>query len=121
MLPPGHEPRVEFSALGPSPEEVRRRDAREKAEKAMTAEKTRRGRAGMGSNMGSNKKDPFAFSVRAWDAPLSIVETSLLAAYAHPPGAVNAIDVDRSAPFQRRATPVFHVPHGAWRWRSCAP
>ena len=112
MLPPGHEPRVEFSALGPSPEEVRRRDAREKAEKAMTAEKTRRGRAGMGSNVGSNKKDPFAFSVRAWDAPLSIVETSLLAAYAHPPGAVNAIDVDRSAPFQRRATPVFHVPHG---------
>ena len=78
----------------------------------MTAEKTRRGRAGMGSNVGSNKKDPFAFSVRAWDAPLSIVETSLLAAYAHPPGAVNAIDVDRSAPFQRRATPVFHVPHG---------
>ena len=110
MLPPGHEPRVEFSALGPSPEEVRRRDAREKAEKAMTAEKTRRGRAGVG--VGSNKKDPFAFSVRAWDAPLSIVETSLLAAYAHPPGAVNAIDVDRSAPFQRRATPVFHVPHG---------
>ena len=88
----------------------------------MTAEKTRRGRAGMGSSVGSNKKDPFAFSVRAWDAPLSIVETSLLAAYAHPPGAVNAIDVDRSA---RRSSGeprrCSTCRTGAWRWRSCAP
>ena len=119
MLPSRHEPRVEFLALGPSPEEVKRRDA---LEKAARGKKTagRGGRdggsrgAGGGSLRGGEKggKDPFAFSVRAWDAPLTIVETSLLAAYAHPPGAVNEIDVDRSAPFQRRATPVFDVPHG---------
>ena len=67
----------------------------------MTAEKTRgRGRAGVG--VGSNKKDPFAFSVRAWDAPLSIVETSLLAAYAHPPGAVNAIVWIHFEPFDAK-------------------
>ena len=115
MLPRNHEPRVEFAALGPSPEEVKRRDAREKARRSAEKIAVRRGGKDVtegGKEGAQRSKDPFAFSVRAWDAPLTIVETSLLAAYAHPPGAVNEIDVDRSAPFQRRATPVFNVPHG---------
>ena len=112
MLPPGHDPAVEFLKLGPSPEEM----AKKKKEMQKSAEKS--GGKTVGNNSGGARgarsgknKDPYAFHVRPWDAPLTIVETSLLAAYQHPPDAMAELDIDRSAPFQRRATPVYNVPH----------
>jgi Fanconi anemia group M protein len=107
MLPPGHDPVVEFLKLGPTPEEL----SKIRAQTLKSAEKAQSGGPGGRSGVGG-KKDPFAFQTRAWDAPLTIVETSLLAAYAHPNGASNELDLDRSAPFQRRATPVYNVGHG---------
>ena len=103
MLPPGLHPQCELEELGPTPDQLRVKRATEQT----SSGKPRQPRGAAAAAAGS-------FPVRPWDAPLTAVETSLLSAYDHEPGALHSVDYRSTAPLQRRPTAVYGVPHGRW-------
>ena len=105
MIPEGLNPSCELKELGPTPDQLQAKRALEKQQKSTgkkTAPKGRGGAAEVGS---------CTFSVRPWDAPLTIVERSLLNAYEYEKDAIHKLDISSAAPLQRRPTPVHSVPH----------
>ena len=100
---PGLHPRCELEELGPTPDQLRVKRATEQT----SSGKPRQPRGAAAAAAGS-------FPVRPWDAPLTAVETSLLSAYDHEPGALHSVDYRSTAPLQRRPTAVYGVPHGRW-------
>ena len=104
MLPPGLHPRCELEELGPTPDQLRVKRATEQT----SSGKPRQPRGAAAAAAAGS------FPVRPWDAPLTAVETSLLSAYDHEPGALNSVDYRSTAPLQRRPTAVYGVPHGRW-------
>ena len=104
MLPPGLHPRCELEELGPTPDQLRVKRATEQT----SSGKPRQPRGAAAAAAAGS------FPVRPWDAPLTAVETSLLSAYDHEPGALHSVDYRSTAPLQRRPTAVYGVPHGRW-------
>ena len=109
MLPEGLHPRCDLKALGPTPEKLK-----------LAAEQKLPGRhpAARGGSSASEKsrlrtrrRDGVVHS-RPWDAPLTIVETTLLRAYDVDPEMVRRFDPHGAASLQRRPTSVYAAPHG---------
>ena len=108
MLPEGLHPRCDLRALGPTPEKLK-----------LAAEQKLPGRhpdAGGSSasdkrRLRTRRRDGVVPS-RPWDAPLTIVETTLLRAYDVDPEMVRRFDPHGAASLQRRPTSVYAAPHG---------